>query len=123
MSDRRAGATRAHTEGLKYARRGDANAADLLDFSPVSLGQRNPQHCPSPEGSVAESSATEALGRPLAIQEVAFILGCSIWTVRQRLLPLGLPHFRIGRSGKLMFFENQVVRWILQQQRKGGDIR
>ena len=35
-------------------------------------------------------------------------------------LPQGLPHFRSGPAGKLVFYRNQVVAWILQQQRKGG---
>ena len=59
------------------------------------------------------------LGRPLTIEEVAGFLGCSPWTVRQRLIPSGLPHFRSGASGRLTFFEEQVARWI-QRQQKGG---
>jgi hypothetical protein len=62
------------------------------------------------------------LGEPLSIREVAALLGCSVWSVRQRLLPNGLPHFRSGPSGKLVFFRQQVVAWILAQQgqMKGG---
>lgn len=58
----------------------------------------------------------DVLGEPLAIAEVAQMLGCSAWTVRQRYLPLGLPHFRIGKSGKITFYRNQVVQWILENQ-------
>jgi hypothetical protein len=60
------------------------------------------------------------LGEPLGVREAARLIGCSDWTVRHRHMPLGLPHFRSGPSGKLVFYRNQVVRWILQQQRKGG---
>jgi len=63
----------------------------------------------------------EPLGEPLSIKQVAQLIGCSHWTVRQRHLPEGLPHFRAGASGKLIFYRDQVVRWILQkQQLKGG---
>ncbi|HVB35581.1 MAG TPA: helix-turn-helix domain-containing protein [Patescibacteria group bacterium] len=60
------------------------------------------------------------LGEPLSIRQVAAILGCSAWTVRHRYIPDGLPHFRSGRMGKLVFFRTQVVHWILSQQKKGG---
>jgi phage terminase Nu1 subunit (DNA packaging protein) len=58
----------------------------------------------------------------MSIREVASMLGCSVWSVRQRFLRKGLPHFRSGPSGKLMFFRQQVVVWILAQQAqmKGG---
>jgi hypothetical protein len=36
----------------------------------------------------------------MTIGRVAVVLGCSVWTVRQRYLPLGLPYFRIGSTGK-----------------------
>lgn len=62
--------------------------------------------------------AEDPLGEPMAIQHVAQLLGCSIWTVRQRHLPSGLPHFRIGRTGKLMFYRKQVVQWILENQKQ-----
>jgi hypothetical protein len=63
---------------------------------------------------------TEPLGQPISIRAVASMLGCSSWTVRQRHIPDGLPHFRSGPNGKLIFFRDQVVAWILHQQRKGG---
>ena len=56
----------------------------------------------------------------MTIREVARSLGCSAWTVRQRYLPQGLPHFRSGPQGKLVFFRHQVIRWILERQQKGG---
>ena len=60
------------------------------------------------------------LGPPLSIREVARMIGSSAWTVRQKYVPQGLPCLRSGPSGKLIFFENQVVRWIVAQQQKGG---
>lgn len=62
----------------------------------------------------------DALGEPLSIREVAELIGCSVWTVRQRLLPMGLPHFRIGPAGKLTFYRNQVVIWVLEKQTREG---
>jgi len=62
------------------------------------------------------------LGVPLGIEEVAELIGCSPWTVRQKLISLGLPHFRSGTSGKLIFYSNQVVAWIKNKQ-KGGQTR
>lgn len=60
----------------------------------------------------------DLLGEPLSIWEVARMIGCSAWTVRNRLLRLGLPHFRSGPSGRLIFYRDQVVRWILQKQQE-----
>jgi hypothetical protein len=60
----------------------------------------------------------DTLGEPLDISRVATLLGCSAWTVRQRYLPSGLPHFRIAKTGKLIFYRNQVVRWVLEQQER-----
>lgn len=60
------------------------------------------------------------LGRPMSIRQTAEIFGCSAWTVRQKYVPQGLPCLRSGPSGKLIFFEAQVVAWILTRQQKGG---
>ena|SRR5258708_37108923 len=84
---------------------------DSMDFSKESRGQSYPQHYPQ---------ANDALGEPLTIRQVAEVLGCSPWTVRHSYLPKGLPHLRSGPLGKLIFYRNQVVCWILQHQRKGG---
>jgi hypothetical protein len=84
---------------------------DSLIFSRETPGQRYPQHYPQP---------LDALGEPLTIHEVARLLGCSAWTVRHSYLPKGLPHLRSGPAGKLIFYRNQIVHWILQHQRKGG---
>src|ERR1035441_10356345 len=51
---------------------------------------------------VAEKRAADALGEVLTIHQVARLLGCSAWTVRQRYLARGLPYFRIGSIGKLV---------------------
>jgi hypothetical protein len=60
------------------------------------------------------------LGPPLSIKQAAQFLGFSAWTVRQKLLPQGLPHFRSGPSGKLIFYTNQLAAWI--EKRQGGTI-
>ena len=59
------------------------------------------------------------LGPALNIRQAASLIGCSPWTVRQKLIPMGLPHLRFGASGKITFYRDQVVRWIESQQ-KGG---
>ena len=58
----------------------------------------------------------DPLGEPLTLEEVAELLGCSVWTVRKRCITRGLPHFRLGGTGKLVFYRAQVTRWILDQQ-------
>jgi hypothetical protein len=65
------------------------------------------------------SGPTLPLGPPLRIRDVAEMLGCSPWTVRQTLIPRGLPHFRFRASGRLTFYRDQVIRWIENQQ--GGN--
>ena len=62
----------------------------------------------------------EALGEPLGIKEAAKLIGCSPWTVRQRHLPAGLPCFRARTNGKLVFYRDQLLRWVVEKQRKGG---
>ena len=88
-----------------------AKPAETLGFPRDPLGQSYPQLYPQ---------VRETLGEPLTINEVAQVIGCSAWTVRHRYLPQGLPHLRTGPMGKLVFYRNQVIQWILQQQRKGG---
>ncbi len=88
-----------------------AKPFDSVGFPHDSLGQNYPQHYPPPD---------EALGDPLTVGEVAKLLGCSDWTVRHGHVPKGLPHLRSGPMSKLVFFRNQVVRWVLHQQKKGG---
>jgi predicted site-specific integrase-resolvase len=62
----------------------------------------------------------EALGPPLGLKAVAKLIGLSAWTVRQVLVRDGLPHYRSSPSGKMIFYEKQVVAWITNRQRKGG---
>lgn len=80
---------------------------DLTDSPQAALPVAKP---------VAEKHAADALGEVLTIHEVARLLGCSAWTVRQRYLARGLPYFRIGSIGKLVFYRAQVTQWILEQQ-------
>ena len=101
-----------HGEELRKAAFGDSrNSLDSLGISAETPRQSYPRHYPHPD---------DALGEPLTIREVATLLGCSPWTVRHSYLPKGLPHLRSGPLGKLIFYRAQVVRFILQHQRKGG---
>lgn len=78
-----------------------------------------PEALPGPCGQAASREAVSRLGIPLGIAETARLIGCSPWTVRQTLIPKGLPVFRSAASGKLVFYTNQVVRWIERQQQGG----
>jgi len=91
----------------------EALAARPSANSPASLVPGLAQ--PLADG-LAARAARDKLGRPLDIHQVAGLIGCSPWTVRQKLLPLGLPFFRSAASGKLIFYEVQVVRWIEKMQ-------
>ena len=91
------------------------NGTETKALARTGLGQSYPRHYPGSDNS---------LGTPLSIKDVARLIGCSAWTVRQKFIPLGLPHLRSGPSGRLTFFSNQVVAWVLaQQQKKGGNRR
>ena len=96
-------------------------AKDFLPFKADLPGQYCPhpcpEHCPQPECSTESS-----LGVPLSLREVATLIGVSAWTVRHRYVALGLPHFRTRRHGKLIFYKSQVIRWLLNEQQKGGTI-
>ena len=74
---------------------------------------------PDPVGQIASREAASRLGPPLGLAQVAYLIGCSPWTVRQTLIPQGLPVFRSAASGKLIFYTNQVVRWIERKQQGG----
>ncbi len=79
---------------------------------PPSLGDGRPLHVELDPTKLSKSG----LGSPLTIRQVAKLIGCSPWTVRQTLIPRGLPHFRFTASGRLTFYTNQVIRWIEKQQ-------
>jgi len=103
-----------------------AKDAETLDFSRVRVGQSCPQQYPHLAEPVHAAGSTGSLGEPMDIGQVAALLGCSAWTIRQRYLPQGLPHLRACASGKLVFFREQVIGWILkrqQQRQKGGQLR
>jgi hypothetical protein len=102
----------------------DAKGAESLDFPPAGIGQSCPQQYPHPAEAIQETNSPGSLGDPMDIGQVAALLGCSAWTVRQRYLPQGLPHLRACTSGKLVFFRKQVIDWILKRQKqKGGQLR
>jgi hypothetical protein len=84
----------------------DPKCPDLLPFLPPDPGQPCPHRCPPPE----------PMGEPLSSREAARVIGCSTWTLRQTLVPRGLPHFRCG-AGKLIFYKSQIIRWIENQQK------
>lgn len=87
-----------------------------LASSPSYLGHSSPYRCPTQYPHAGESNP---LGTPLSIGEVAALIGCSTWTIRQKYLPLGLPHFRMGSTAKLIFYKTQIIRWLIAQQQKG----
>lgn len=92
-----------------------ANGREIKAILRTDPGQNCPDHYPH-----GVESLGDPLGEPMPIRAVARVLGCSPWTVRQRYLPQGLPHFRSGPQGKLVFFRHQVIRWIVERQQKGA---
>jgi hypothetical protein len=94
--------------------RAKAKAAETLEFVPSDPGQPCPSPCPQ------FCPTHDGLGEAMSIAQVAQLFGCSMWTVRQSYMRQGLPHFRASREGKLVFFRQQVIEWILKQQQKGG---
>jgi hypothetical protein len=89
-----------------------------------ALGQSAPSNAtgsllaglPARLPAASPATAGRDLGVPLGLREVAELIGLSPWTVRQVLLKKGLPHFRSGASGKLIFYRDQVIRWITKSQ-------
>jgi len=120
-----AGAIRMMTEEeRKSGFQGNDKGAESLDFSSVRVGQSCPQQYPQSAEVLQAANSPGSLGEPMDIGQVAALLGCSVWTVRQRYLPQGLPHLRACASGKLVFFREQVIGWILKRQKqKGGQPR
>ena len=65
------------------------------------------------------SGEVALLGEPLSIQEAAKVIGCSAWTIRQKLIPAGLPCMKSSEpSGRWIFYKDQVTAWILKRQKK-----
>jgi hypothetical protein len=95
--------------------------AELLRFVQHLAHERRaelPAALPAPADPREQTE--NVLGEPLDMRGVAKLIGCSGWTVRQKYVPAGLPHLRSGPNGKLLFYKNQVIRWLLRQQQKGG---
>ena len=94
-----------------------ANHTDPLSLRPQGLELTA---LPSDRGAArperSDSASGSPLGEPLNIRQVASLIGCSVWSVRQTLVPKGLPYFRSRPSGRLIFYRDQVVRWILENQ-------
>ncbi len=99
---------------------GNRLGSDRNEFS-KDLGESPravlPEALPALAGSL-EGLKNAPLGEPMSVLEVARLIGCSVWTVRHRLLRQGLPHFRVNGSKKLIFYRNQVIRWILEKQKE-----
>jgi hypothetical protein len=101
-----------------------AKTTTNMDFSLPGLAQNGARQSARSATPGTVHRAFPELGQPLTISEVAQLLGCSLWTVRQRYMRLGLPYLRTSASGKLVFFRGQVIDWILErQQRQKGGIR
>ena len=88
-----------------YALKRNGPQRTLQVIAPLSLRSKEKYGPARPE-----------LGTPLDIGQVAQIIGCSAWTVRQTLIPSGLPHFRFNPRGRLIFYEDQIIRWIEKKQ-------
>jgi hypothetical protein len=107
----------------EYGRGDSRKRAESLDLSADSLGQNCSPCCPQEKPQIGRQERgreDDALGEPLSINEVARLIGVSVWTVRHRYLAAGLPHLRVGYSGKLIFYTNQIIRWLLWKQQRGG---
>jgi len=102
MSGRRRSGSVRGVEGHRSDFAQIGNAAETLDVSAFRLGQRNPEDYP-------QHYPPSRLGEPMDVEDVAELLGCSVWTIRQRYLPAGLPHIRASARGRFIFFHKQVI--------------
>jgi len=99
--------------------RGNANGADFKGLA--ELNPRCVDSAASSEGS--DKGFDSSLGEPINVKQVAQLIGCSVWTIRQKFLHIGLPCLRSGSGSRLIFYRNQIVAWIHQQQKKGGQTK
>ena len=84
--------------------------------APPAVGQLNPHGCPGQAKAISSE-----LGPPMNIREVASMIGCSVWSVRQKLIPSqGLPHVRLAPRGRIVFYRKQVEAWLLRMQKLQG---
>jgi hypothetical protein len=114
--------------GAETLTEGSAEAMRVGNFTEVKFqgneeAQQNkgivtdPPRAELPAGKpVGDRALDDPLGEALTIRQVSELLGCSPWTVRNRHLRRGLPYFRVGGAGKLVFYRSQITRWILEQQ-------
>ena len=69
---------------------------------------------------------SDELGEPMGINDVAKMIGCSPWSIRQTLIPkrnLPVLRMRSGARGRLIFYRKQVEQWILRMQKlQGGKV-
>jgi hypothetical protein len=92
-------------------------SSETLDSPSVSLASPRAELPEAlPVGSTPKKKEREDPGEPIGVREVAALIGCSVWTVRQRCMRQGLPHFRPSRTGRLIFYRNQVIRWLIENQ-------
>jgi hypothetical protein len=105
---------RRHSASLKFTGPTGNSGHSITEGQDICDGPATP-------GDAATTRETKlVLGRPLSIRQVAVMLGCSVWTVRQTLIPKGLPVFRSSPAGKLIFFESQVAAWVRKFQVEVG---
>jgi hypothetical protein len=125
--DKERTASKCSLEQIMSAFAASQKGTETLDLARIGLGQRCPAPCPRSDPPSSREFPVpgvneDRLGEAMTIRQVAQLLGCSIWTVRQQYMPHGLPHLRASAAGKLVFFREQVIDWILRQQKiKGGN--
>jgi hypothetical protein len=101
---------------MKSEFRIDVKSKPHMGIRPAGPGQCCPGQEPEQKPGLPRASA---LGQPLGVKQAAAVIGCSPWTLKYRLLERGLPFFRAAASGKMIFYEGQIVRWIESQQKEG----
>jgi len=106
---------------LKRQGSSGANKQEPGDLGRPALGSHEPRQKPKATGATCApqtpGKASSELGPPLSIRQVAHLIGCCPWTVRQKWIPKGMPHVRTaGASGKFIFFEREVIAWLRKQQ-------